>query len=550
MLCNVGIRRRATSRLPHAPATWAVLAAAGAALAAPAPASAARLTPVATGLEAPVYLAAPPGDGRRLMVVEQGGAVRVVRDGVKLDEPFLTIGPAGFSNGGERGLLSIAFAPDYEQSRLLYAYYTDAEGDIRVDELRRAADSRDVVEAGYRRQVIEIPHREAANHNGGTLQFGPDGFLYLATGDGGGSYDEPIDDARDPASLLGKVLRIDPTPGGGYSSPADNPFFGPGVPGADEVWSIGLRNPFRFSFDRATRDLLIADVGERRVEEIDFAPNATGGAGRGLDFGWDRCEGSLAIQGEPQSTSGEPCELGGDTLPIVEHLRPESGFCSITGGYVVRDPSVAELAGRYVYGDLCTDTLRSVSPTAPGDDRAEDALAVQQLVGFGEDACGRVYTVEYGGTVSRLEGDAPRACDARVAEPGGEPPGGEGPAVDPPPAAPAEAVSVRLAGRRRQRALRQRGVVVRVRCGRRCRVRLVGTISIGRSRGTLRLRQVRRRLRGGRTLRVRLRLRPAARRALRRALTDRRSTVAAVTVRARGANGRLRVASRRFRVVR
>jgi len=534
----------------------AAIAAACAAFAAPAPAAAqapapAGLTPVGTGFSSPVYVTAPPGDGRRLMVVEQGGAVQVVRDGRQLGTPFLTL-TDGFLGGGERGLLSIAFAPDYETSRLLYAYYTDTEGDIRVDELRRAAGTRDQVEPGYRRPVIEISHREAANHNGGQLQFGPDGYLYLATGDGGNGYDEPVRDARDISSLLGKLLRIDPAPGGGYTAPADNPYAGAGVAGADEVWSYGLRNPFRFSFDRQTGDLLIGDVGQSKVEEIDHAPATAGaGAGRGLDFGWDECEGSF--QAEPKPTGTAPCPLAGDTPPVLEKLRPDSGFCSITGGYVVRDPGLQELNGRYVYGDLCYSSLRSFTPGAPGDDRQEAALGVTRLVSFGEDACGRLYTVEIGGTVSRVEDSTPSGCPARVPEPGAgfPPPGGEPDRGFPPPGGETDgALVVRLAGARRQRALRRGGVLLRVRCSRACGFRALAKLSLRRDGRPRRLGQAVRRLPAPGSARVKLKLSHVSRRAVRRALKRGRRLTATVFVRARGGDGRLQSVRLAVRLVR
>ena len=232
-----------------------------------------------------------------------------------------------------------------------------------MDELRRAADSSDRVDPGYRRPVIEVLHREARNHNGGQVKFGPDGLLYLAPGDGGNAYDQPDRDARSLSSLLGKVLRIAPLAGGGYAAPADNPYFGAEAPGPqkrDEIWSYGLRNPFRFSFDRLTGDLFIGDVGQRKVEEVNHAPRTLGaGAGRGLNFGWDDCEGSF--QAEPAPTGSAPCALVGDTPAVVEQIRPASGFCSITGGYVVRDPG-----SRNCTAATCTATsaIRLCAPSA------------------------------------------------------------------------------------------------------------------------------------------------------------------------------------------
>ena len=524
--------------------SWAVIvaAAACACLAAPAPAVAQSLSPVGGAFTSPVHATAPPGDGRRVMVVEQGGAVRVVRDGVTLAEPFLTL-QGNFTTGGERGLLSIAFGPDYESSRLLYAYYTDAEGDIRVDQFRRAADSRDRVEIGYRRPVIEILHREAGNHNGGTAVFGPDGFLYLATGDGGNGYDTPNRDARDPASLLGKILRIAPLPGGGYAIPAANPFAGAGDPGRDEVWSIGLRNPFRFSFDAPTGDLFVGDVGQDTIEEVNHVPFAAGGAGRGAHFGWDDCEGNLAA--EPV-TGTAPCPLTGDVRPVLSLPQAGLGACSVIGGLVVRDASVPDLSGRYLYGDLCLGRLRSYAPGSPATDREETALAVAQVVGFGQDACGRVLVVERGGRVSRLE-DVPGSCTRRVPEP--TPGGGAGPPAMPAgPAGPDRAAPVLTLGGPRRQRLTRRGLLVRARCSEACSVRALGGLDLRRAGSRIRLRQVRTRLAAGRRGDLRLKLSRPSRAAARKALRRGRRVTATATVRVRDAAGNLRSATRSIRL--
>lgn len=490
------------------------------------------LEPVATGLTQPVYVAAPPGDGRRLMVVEQGGAVRVIRDGQVLPDPFLTLSQ-DFRSGGERGLLSIAFAPDYESTRLFYLYYTDADGDIRVDQFRRALDSRDQAEPGYRRTVIEIPHREAGNHNGGQVAFGPDGLLYLGSGDGGNSYDQPNRDARDVRSLLGKVLRIAPTAGGGYTVPTDNPY--PGSP----VWALGLRNPFRFSFDGPTGDLWIGDVGQSKIEEIDRAPATAGlNAGSGLNFGWDDCEGSLAA--EPQ-TGSAPCTLEGDTLPVLEKARPASGFCSVTGGRVVRDPGLEALDGRYLYGDYCISTMRSFAPANPGGDRAETSLDVGSLTAVGEDACGRVYAVEIGGRVSRIQDSTPSGCAVRVPEPAG--------AIDPP-AGGGSPTAISVRGAQRQRALRRGGVLLRVRCDQACGFRVLARLSLKRGGRPRRLKGAVKHLAAGTSVRVRLELTKSGRRALRTALSKRKRVTAKATVRSRASGGAVTTTRRTIRLVR
>ncbi|HYP47221.1 MAG TPA: PQQ-dependent sugar dehydrogenase, partial [Thermoleophilaceae bacterium] len=311
--------------------------------------------------DSPVFLAAAPGDYSRLYVVEKGGKVRVHRGGSTLAAPFLSHFPGELSAGYEQGLLSLVFRPDFQASRLLYVYYTDSEGDQRVDELRAA--SADRVDSTYRRKVIEIPHRAAANHNGGTIAFGPDGHLYLAPGDGGNGQ---AGNAQNKESLLGKVLRIDPTPGGGYSVPADNPFVG--QPGADEIWSYGLRNPYRFTVDPVTGDLAIGDVGQNTTEELNFVP-ARQGAGRGVNFGWNTCEGSFLTGSTTAS-----CNLA-STAPVLEHLQ-SAGWKSIVAGYVVRDPSLPSLSGRLIYGDVSLGQVWSAEPTTP---KARDAKRLLNL---------------------------------------------------------------------------------------------------------------------------------------------------------------------------
>jgi glucose/arabinose dehydrogenase len=340
--------------------------------------AAVALTPVGT-FERPTYVTAPPGDTGRVLVVEQTGRVRLIKGGAVQAGAFLDLtalstlvspDPAAYT---ERGLFSIAFAPDYAASGRLYAFYTArSNGALRVDEFRRGADP-DRVDAATRRPVLEIPHDQRANHNGGQLQFGPDGMLYVGTGDGGGAGDPadngqnltrtqpPVVNAVNQHPLLGKLLRIDPRGGAPYAIPAGNPFAAP----AAEVWSLGLRNPYRFSFDRATGDLIVGDVGQNRYEEIDFAPASGGtGAGRGANFGWRPYEGRHTAAG---ADIGAPPPAGFG-FPIIEHPHT-AGWCSIAGGYVVRDPALPDLAGQYVYGDYCLGRiwaarLASGCPTA------------------------------------------------------------------------------------------------------------------------------------------------------------------------------------------
>jgi glucose/arabinose dehydrogenase len=341
----------------------------------------------------PVYVTAPRGDRRRIFVVEQAGTIRVVRGGRRLARPFLDIRQL-VTSGGEQGLLSMAFAPDYARTRRFYVNYTDKQGYQRVVEYRRSRASSNRALAGSARTVLRYDGLEP-NHNGGLLLFGPDGLLYIGTGDGGGANDRhgSRGNAQDLSSLLGKILRIDPRPSGGrpYRIPSSNPFAGRS--GArPEIYSYGLRNPWRFSFDRTNGDLTIADVGQDAIEEVDFARR---GEASGANYGWRPFEGRRQLESEPAP----------DHVAPVLQLTHDAGNCSITGGYVVRDRSLPALAGRYVYGDLCKGQLRSarLEPGAARDDRAIPGLpTVQQLSSFGEDAGGRVYVVSLNGPVYRL----------------------------------------------------------------------------------------------------------------------------------------------------
>jgi glucose/arabinose dehydrogenase len=342
----------------------------------------------------PLYVTSPPGDRRRLMVVEQGGRIMVVRGGRTLPQPFLDIRPL-VRSGGEQGLLSVAFAPDYATGGRFYVYYTDQEGQQRIVEYRRRTADR--ADASSARLVLRMADPEP-NHNGGLMLFGPDRLMYVGTGDGGGGNDRhgPRGNGQSLDTLLGKILRIDPRASGGrpYAIPPSNPFVGrAGARG--EIYAYGLRNPWRFSFDRRTGDLAIADVGQDAVEEVDFVRR---GQGRGANFGWRPFEGRRRIFNEPAP---------GAVAPVITHTHA-AGFCSITGGYVVRDASVPSLTGRYVYSDLCDGRIRAARLRAGRTTRGTPLAlpAVPTVSSFGEDAAGRVYVVSLGGPVYRLA--APR----------------------------------------------------------------------------------------------------------------------------------------------
>jgi glucose/arabinose dehydrogenase len=335
----------------------------------------------------PLYVTAPPGDRRRLFVVEQGGRVMVVRDGKKLARPFLDIRDR-VQAGAERGLLSLAFAPDYARSGLFYVDYTDRNGDTRVVEYHRASAER--ADPDSARQVL-FQQQPEPNHNGGLLLFGPDHLLYVGLGDGGGGGDlhGSRGNAQNLGVLLGKILRIDPRRHGDrpYAVPASNPFNGRnGARG--EIFAYGLRNPWRFSFDPRTRDLVVADVGQNEVEEVDIVRRA------GANLGW------RPFEGRRRYTPGESAP--GHIPPVIQRFH-SAGNCSITGGVVVRDPVLAALRGRYVFGDFCRGRIESALLRGG---RARDvratSLTVPQLSSFGEDARGRVYATSLAGPVYRL----------------------------------------------------------------------------------------------------------------------------------------------------
>lgn len=344
--------------------------------------------------DAPVYVAGAPGFPQLLFVVEQPGEIAVLKQGRRLRRPFLDI-RSQVSYGGERGLLSVAFPPDYSRSKRFYVYYTDDAGNIRIDEFRRASPTRAAI--GSQRRVIEIPHPVNSNHNGGQLQF-LGNLLYFGTGDGGSAGDPP-NNAQNKDVLLGKLLRIDPRPSHGkpYSVPADNPFVG--KPGRDEIYSYGLRNPFRFSFDAATAKqprIAIGDVGQNRFEELDYTTVAAAG---GANFGWDAFEGFSRYTEE---NSGTP-DPGGTVKPIFAYGHSRDGSCSIIGGYVVRDPRLRSLRGRYLYADLCEGQLRTLVPhlkRAGGDRKL--GLHVSSPSSFGEDDRHRLYVASLEGPVYRL----------------------------------------------------------------------------------------------------------------------------------------------------
>jgi glucose/arabinose dehydrogenase len=363
---------------------------------------------VASGLSSPLFAASPPGDPDRLFVVEQqAGRVRILdlNSGQVRTDPFLDMPDSSLATGGEQGLLGLAFAPDYAASGRFFVHFTNAAGDIEIREYRRA--DADHADAGSARTVLTIPHPGATNHNGGWMSFGPDGFLYIATGDGGGAGD-PENDAQNPNSLLGKILRIDVNgdafPGDAarnYAIPAGNPFAG-ATAGADEVWLLGLRNPWRASFDAVTGDLWIGDVGQGAREEIDFIPAGQGG----LNLGWRFMEGNVPYAGTAPA---------GLTPPLLEYDRstPLYSGVAVTGGYVYHGPGGGQ--GLYWFGDFASGSIWSV---AQRNGAAEDFLNrngqivlsgggdLDQIASFAVDGRGRLYVIGLDGDIHRL---TPRA---------------------------------------------------------------------------------------------------------------------------------------------
>jgi glucose/arabinose dehydrogenase len=323
------------------------------------------------------------GDGSgRLFVVQQNGRVRMVSGG-RITGTFLDLS-SRTAPGGERGLLGIAFHPDFASNRFVYAYYTRPGGDIRISRYT-ANSARTFASLTTEVHILDIPHGQYSNHNGGAMAFGPDGYLYIGTGDGGGSGD-PLENAQDITNeLLGKILRIAPSTGptGGYAIPADNPFAGP-TTGDDEIWDYGVRNPWRISFDRTTGNLFIGDVGQGRREEVNREIASDPG---GNNFGWDVLEGTLCF--EPSSGCPTPPNY---KAPVATYSHTYG--CSITGGYVYRG-SHRDLQGLYVYSDYCSGRLWTMNENGTGETiRRDTSLNVSS---FGESETGELYLTDIGG---------------------------------------------------------------------------------------------------------------------------------------------------------
>ncbi len=347
------------------------------------------LDTVATGLVFPLYLTAPDGDPR-LFIVEKGGRIRIVKDGSLLPIPFLDIS-AQVSVGSEQGLLGLAFHPGYATNGRFIVHYTDPAGDTRVSGFRVSADP-DLADPASEVSIL-AEDQPFPNHNGGQVLFGPDGYLYIMLGDGGSAGD-PGGRGQSLADLFGSILRVEPIDGGGYAVPPDNPFVS-NAAARPEIWSFGLRNPWRATFDPATGDLYIADVGQQQWEEVDVS-TAADGAGKGGNFGWSIMEG-------PECLRESPCDQGTLELPVFSYGH-DAG-CSITGGFVYRGAAIPELQGYYFYSDFCRGWVRSF--------RFENGSAVDQfqwptlapgggVPSFGRDATGELYVMSTGGGVFKI----------------------------------------------------------------------------------------------------------------------------------------------------
>ncbi|MDQ3741770.1 MAG: PQQ-dependent sugar dehydrogenase, partial [Actinomycetota bacterium] len=352
-----------------------------------APAHAFDLVEIAGTYNAPIHLAGPPGDPTRLMIVQQDGTIRLLKNETTPTTMYLDISAKVTSpadgGGGEEGLFSMAFASP-QRFYVAYTAGAGADSDLVVEAYDVAPDG-DSADPGSADEIIRIPHPVGTNHNGGQLQIGPDGNLWISTGDGGGVGGDADGDAQDANRLLGKLLRITPGPDGDYTVPPGNPYADGG--GAPEVWATGLRNPWRFSFDRATGDLLLGDVGEGTQEEVDRA--AAPGLGCGSNFGWPWFEGNHVLgAGSPPPSHHAP-------LLVHTHGAPngdtDGDWGALTGGYVIRDTALGADVGKYVYVDVFIGELWLADPVTGATTRSDETR--QGIGSFGEDGVGRVYAL-------------------------------------------------------------------------------------------------------------------------------------------------------------
>lgn len=343
------------------------------------------LSDIASGLSNPVYLTAPAGDAR-LFVVEKAGRIRIIRNGSLLPTPFLDIS-SKVSTGTEQGLLSVAFHPSYSSNGFFYVNYTNTDGDTRIERYTVSSNA-DIANAASAKTILAID-QPFSNHNGGLNLFGPDGMLYVGMGDGGGGGD-PNGNAQNKNVLLGKLLRIDVDHGDPYSIPAGNPFAGGG--GRAEIWAYGLRNPWRFTFDKTASMLYIADVGQNAFEEI----NVVAGNRAGLNYGWNIMEGASCY-------NASSCNQTGLQQPVVTYNR-DGGACTVIGGMVYRGSAVPQLVGHYLYADYCAGWIKSFTWTnnAIANGTQWQTPTHGTILSFGEDASGEMYILSANGHVYKI----------------------------------------------------------------------------------------------------------------------------------------------------
>jgi glucose/arabinose dehydrogenase len=339
--------------------------------------------------EQPIGVTGAPGDGSRVFVVQRAGQIILLRNRHTQAPPFLDVSKSVYTQGGdEEGLLGLAFPADYAQSGLFYVDYTVQGGDIEIVQYRRSAGNPNVADPASARLVLRISHHEFSNHNGGQMAFGPEGDLYIGVGDGG-SEGDPHNNGQSSDTLLGKILRIAPSPAGGYTIPSGNPFAGQSGK-RPEIWAYGLRNPWRFSFDRATGDMIVGDVGQDQQEEVDFIPAHTGA---GANYGWSVWEGTRR---------NKPGRAPGAVSPTLT-VSHSSGYCAIIGGYVVRDRTLPSLYGHYLFGDFCRPQIESVElRRGHASGLHETGLQVSALSSMGQDASGHIYLTSLDGPVYRI----------------------------------------------------------------------------------------------------------------------------------------------------
>lgn len=348
--------------------------------------SAIALEKMVTGLSQPIVLVPGVEGESRLYVLEQAGRVRIIQGGQLLEEPFLDLTDRVLSTGAEQGLLGLAFHPDYRSNGIFFVHYTGRpDGQTVVARLRRSADDPRRGDPTTAEVILTVP-QPFPNHNGGSLLFGPDGYLYIALGDGGSAGD-PGNRAQNLETLLGKILRIDVSQPGPYRIPSDNPFVS--KPGRDEIWAYGLRNPWRISFDRRTGDLYIADVGQQEREEVNFQPAASRG---GENYGWK------VFEGTRRYSAGN---LPDAVFPVAEYTH-EGGNCAISGGYVYRGRAIPDLEGIYLYGDFCSGRIWGLRRTEGSWQSRQLLKTDANIAAFGEDEAGELYVVDRKGSIYRV----------------------------------------------------------------------------------------------------------------------------------------------------